>query len=562
MIGAGPHLRTVEAIASTRLPINEATFDWCLRNAQRSLAENALESALRWSRLAAKSAVHHGFGWLGSPELEDTLLAVASRLPQSEPAPRTGSPPVRWLHVMDQAHAIGGHTTLVRRWMELDPRGGRHRVLLLSHHGSLDPRLVEATRATGGTVSALSPGAPLMERAIQLRDEAWNHADRVVLHVHPSSVIPVVALGAPGGPPVMFVNHLSQKFWVGGSVADLVLSLRDSALEWSRAYRGITRNALLPIPISPRVGDRATPETRRAARHVLGMPAEAIVLLTIGHAYKYRPLPGLDFLDAVAAILRACPQAYVVAVGPREDARWMALRESTGQRLRAAGPQLDLARFQEAADVYLEGFPVGSPTALLEVGLLGIPCVRAPGNVPPPFAADGIALSGVRQPVDVADYVSAVIALVRNEGERRVRGSALGRAIEAHHTEPGWPDYAQNAESALPERHRVYSIAGAAPLSAHLRDLSAALSTLGHAEDTLTFTIRAAFDLGLPVRVDAALAKALVTRCLVRDPRLLRRRWLLVALVESIAGHGLTNGIRRVRRRLALGTAGSERARP
>jgi hypothetical protein len=218
--------------------------------------------------------------------------------------------------------------------------------------------------------------------------------------------------------------------------------------------------------------------------------------------------------------------------------------------------------FHAAADIYLEGFPVGSPTALLEVGISGIPCVRAPRNVPPPFAADGIALSGVRQPVDVAAYVSAAIGLVRNEGERRVQGSALARAIQAHHTQARWPDYAQNAASALPERHRVYSLAGAAPLPTPLRDLSVALSTLGHAEDTLTFTFRAAFELGLQVRVDASLAKALVTRCLFSDLRPLRRRRLLGALVESIAGHTLLNGIRRARQRLALRTTRSERARP
>lgn len=308
---------------------------------------------------------------------------------------------------MDRTYAIGGHTALVHRWMELDPRGGRHSVLLLSHHGTVDPRLVEATR-----------------------------------------------------------------------------------------------------------------ETRQAARHLLGIPAEATVLLTIGNAYKYRPLPGLDFLDAAAAILRACPQAYVVAVGPREDARWRSLRESTGRRLLAVGSQHDLASFHEAADIYLEGFPVGSPTALLEVGLLSIPCVRAPRTVPPPFAADGIALSGVRQPVDVADYVRAAIALVQHEGERRLQGSALARAIQAHHTQARWSDNVHNAESALPERHRVYSLAGAAPLSTHLRDFSVALSTLGHSENTLSFTFRAAFNLGLRVRVDASLAAALITQCLFNDPRL------------------------------------------
>src|ERR1700738_3683106 len=107
-------------------------------------------------------------------------------------------------------------------------------------------RAVRAARPPGRGGHPLEPGAPLLERAMALRQRAWTHADRVVLHVHPWSVVPVVALGIAGGPPVMLLNHLSQKFWVGGSVADLVLNLRDSALEWSAAYRGIARNALLP----------------------------------------------------------------------------------------------------------------------------------------------------------------------------------------------------------------------------------------------------------------------------------------------------------------------------
>jgi len=559
---AGYRLRTIEAIAATRLSLNEAVFSWCVRNVQRDLARNALESALCWSLLAAKSAVHHGFGWMVSPELESALLAVASQLPHPEQARGTSSASVRWLHVMDRAYSIGGHTALVHRWMKLDPCGGRHSVLLLSNRGTLDPRLVQATRATGGAVNAFAPDTPLMECAIRLREEAWKHADRVVLHVHPWSVVPVVALGIPGGPPVILLNHLSQKFWLGGSVSDLVLNLRDSALEWSVAYRGITRNAMLPIPISPWVRDRQSStmnETRQAARRMLGIPSEATVLLTIGTAYKYSPLPGLDFLDAATAILATCPQAYVVAVGPCEDARWRGRRESTSQRLLAVGPQHDLTVFHEAADIYLEGFPVGSPTALLEVGLLGIPCVRAPRNVRPPFAADGIALSGVRQPSDVADYVRAAVVLVENEDERQLQGSALTRAIQADHTEAHWSDYVRKAESALPERHGIYSLTGAAPLSRPLRDFSVALSTLGHTEDTLSYTFRAAVELGLRVRVDASLTKALLSRCLFSDPRLLCRRGILVALAESITGHTVMNTVRRARQQLAPGATESER---
>src|SRR6185437_3034845 len=101
---------------------------------------------------------------------------------------------------------------------------------------------------------------------------------------------------------------------------------------------------------------------------------------------------------AAATILRARPHVQLLAVGPNEDARWRDLRAATGGRARALGPRHDLPRIHAAADVYLEGFPVGSPTALLEAGLRGLACVRAPADVPPPFAIDGPALDALAQP--------------------------------------------------------------------------------------------------------------------------------------------------------------------
>ena len=545
MSGTLSDLHARRAIASTRLALNEAVFDWCLRNARHSLARQALEPALAWSLLAARSAVHHGFGWLASPALEQTLLEAAARLPvPEEPASRSG--PTRWLHVMDQAYALGGHTALVARWTELDRRGHRHRVLLLSQRGAIPRRLVEAMQAAGGDVTALDPETPLVDRARRLRLEAWRHADRVVLHVHPWSVLPVVALGVAGGPPVMLLNHLSQKFWVGGSIADLVLSLRDSALHWTRTHRGVTRNALLPIPIPrPRGSD-----TRAAARRALGLPADAVVLLTVGHAYKYRSLPGLDFLEAAAAILRARPRAHLLAVGPREDAHWRALRDTSGQRARATGPRHDLALFHAAADVYLEGFPIGSPTAFLEAGLRGLPCVRAPVDAPPPFAIDGVAVLGLEQPPDVAGYVSAALALVDDLGQRAAGGAALARAIEAHHGADGWASHLMAAERALPERHHLQPPVDVAPLPGPIRDFSVALSTLHHADDTLTFTLRAALEQGLRPRLDGLLVRTLAGPWLARDGRSLLRRPLLAALARSVVGPGLLDRARRARRRL------------
>jgi hypothetical protein len=542
-------------VARSRLALNRAVFAWGVRQARACSRHGNLEDTLGWSLLAAKSAVHHGFGWLASRELETLLLEAALALPRPRHADAPGrGGPTRWLHVMDKAYLGGGHTSLVLRWLQFDSASNRHSVVLLSQPDQVHPLLVETVQDSGASLETLPPDAPLAERAARLRHLAWTRADRVVLHVHPYSVVPAAALGVEGGPPVMLLNHLSQKFWVGGSVADLVLNLRDSAQEWSRAYRGISRNAILPIPISAQgegCADSVPAEARRVARHSLGLPLDSTVLLTIGHHYKYQSLPGIDFLEAAAGILRACPRAYVMAVGPHEDSRWAAVREATGGRVRAVGHQRDLAPFRLSADIYVEGFPVGSPTALLEAGLSGIPCIRAPRCVPHPFSADGVALGGVRVPVDIADYVRTAVGLAESQSRRLIEGSALATAIRAHHASGSWRGYLHDAEGALPERHRIYPLRGVAPLPVHIRAFSVALSTLGHAEDTLGFTIEAARTLNLRARMDLPLARALASQWLFRGREPLRRRRTASTRRESAIGEHLGDGLRRARRRIA-----------
>lgn len=536
---------TRAAVAARRLALNEAVFDWCVRNVWRQLRRGRLEPALTWSVLAARSAVHHGFGTLALPALEQALLEVASRLPVP-PKPARPAGPLRWLHVMDRAANIGGHTALVERWTALDRSGDRHRALLLAQRDPAPPRLGAAMAAAGGDVRVLPPDTPMAERALRLREEAWRTADRVVLHVHPWSVLPVVAFGVAGGPPVTLLNHLSQHVWIGASVADVVWSLRASAVEWSRAHRGIPRNAMLPIPLPP-VRERAD---RAAARRALGLPADACALLTVGHHYKYRALPGLDFLEAAATILRARPHAHLLAVGPREDAGWRALTRATGGRARALGPRDDLPLIYAAADVYLEGFPLGSPTALLEAGLRGLACVRAPAQVPPPFAIDDPALDELPQPADLDAHAKAALALVDDPARRAIVGEALARAIEADHSGEGWAGHLERARASLPACHRLHPSTALLPLPAAIRDFSVARATLHHPHDTLTFTLGAALAQGLRPRLDVRLVRALVGSCLPRDPRLLLRRSLLSAIAGSIVGAELVTRVRRARRTL------------
>ena len=89
----------------------------------------------------------------------------------------------------------------------------------------------------------------------------------IILHIHCEDVIPVLAFADESGlPPVLFLNHADHLFWLGTSVADLVLNLRDAATDITISRRGVEadRNFLLPTIVAADDADcNRAPRPRR-----------------------------------------------------------------------------------------------------------------------------------------------------------------------------------------------------------------------------------------------------------------------------------------------------------
>jgi len=495
------------------LAFRRAIFAWCLRQARRCAGRDAVEEALQWNQLAARVGCMD-CAVLASRELEANLLAAAARLPVPDlKQPRVADRPRRWLHVFSEAGPSAGHTAMAWRWMSLDPEPNRHSLVLLSQQTPVSEQLVEMVARRGGEVVRMDPHAPILARAERLRAFAWAEADVVVLHVHPWDVNATLAFGIPSGPPVLLVNHSAHLFGVGGSVADLVINTRLSAQEdeWTIRYRGVgaDRTAWLPLPMPPPTWRSRSAEMRLAARQGLGLPALAPVLLTVGDSYKYSPLPGLDFLETAVTILQARPSVHLVAAGVREDARWRQAREATGGRLRAVGRQLDLRPYHAAADVYIEGFPCGSTTALLEAGHHSLACVMAPRLSPPPFGTEGLAFdeAGVDQPGDVAEYVKRVMTFLDDPDARERCGQALVAAIEANHSGEGWRAKLERLKRSIPARHEVHPLDEPPPIPGPMVAFWAAV-TARFRDDALGIVYRSAARLGLKPRLDLPIRRA------------------------------------------------------
>jgi len=453
--------------------ICENSFNWCLENARRSLERRNPNHALGWCSTAAWLASRRSsFGLLASPDIEHIIARAASVLPRPFFQRKEGCQGKRWLHVFTEAYEVYGHTKLCRIWIENDAAKNCHSVLLTSQDYPIPENLRVLVESKGGSLVKLDPSLPLLDRAAALREYAYEHADAVVLHIHMDDLIPMAAFSVPGGPPVVYMNHADHAFWIGRSVADVVFDIRDSGRKWTLNHRCVPRSQIVPIPLDRTTnGDEAFQKQAKAeARRKLSLPQSAVILLTIGGAKKYLPMKDLDFTLVAERILQRNPQALLIAVGPKCTGNWKRLSLLTQGRLQPVGVQADLTNYHLAADIYLEGFPAGSLTAMLEAGLAKLPCVSAPKQVAPPCSSDGIALGEVRRPVDLDDYVAQVEALIADPETRRQQGIALSHRIFEHHCGDGWLQYLEHACAKIPQVHEVYADRQPKPLPIETRD--------------------------------------------------------------------------------------------
>lgn len=408
--------------------------------AEDRLASGHYDDAAAWAQIAADYAWRNHPGVFASPRLEAVLKAIGREaLPPGEHRRPPNAPLGSVLHVLTEAGPIGGHGRLARRWIEQDEQRSHSLVLTRQRETTLPEALAGAVRARGGDIAVLDERCRLVARARELRALAAG-CDLVVLHIHPFDVVPALALADDSScPPVVLVNHADHVFWLGTGSADFVACIRQSGVRLALERRGLAAAtcSVLPIPLAPANRTLARAEAKRA----LGLPADAVLLLTVAQGQKYARVGRVDFLDLVTPVVEAHPQAVLFAVGPTPEGAWQDSGRRTGGRIRALGPAEDASSFYEAADVYLDSYPFASLTALLEAGSFGAPVVsfRAHGPDAEVLAADDPALDDVLiAAASEAEYRAALSRLISYPGIRERTGARTRARIQEAHAGPGW----------------------------------------------------------------------------------------------------------------------------
>lgn len=410
---------------------------------------------------AVNFAWQNDTGCYCSPEIEAKLCEIARRLPErDEESPLL---PGTILHVMTSAYLTGGHTRIVERWIANSPSEETHSVVLIDQDPTQPHSLLEdLVKTRGGRILQLPP-VSLINKGVILRALSRGAA-KIVLHVHMNDPVPILAYGTPlFKVPVIFFNHASHLFWIGASITDLCANISWWSCAFSQRRRGITRTAMLPIPVYA----ESISIPREDARRTLGVAAEARVIVTMASEYKYDRYQAFDFFLFLLRITADHPERIVMAIGPSPaHPIWELLQKISHGRIRPCGeiPFPQIGVYLSTADLYIESFPFGSATALLDVANLGIPTLSL--RLPLPHL-DSVEASGTICPT-IDDLCHRVdVALLAHPST-----ALMMEAITRDHRPDGWLMHLKALYSACPATHRVTDIS-TVPIDRTIGDLEA-----------------------------------------------------------------------------------------
>jgi glycosyltransferase involved in cell wall biosynthesis len=276
----------------------------------------------------------------------------------------------RTLHVLTEAYAIGGHTPLVKRWIDLlddEP----HAVVLVRQGQPVEPSWVVPMGRHVPLIDLHRAGLSRRARVAHLRN-LFHVARRVILHIHPNDACSVAAAYRSPHAEIHFLNHADHVAWLGAGLPVVLLNLRHRGTRLAEARRGIAAAAcgMVPVPIT-----RPADMDRREARQSFGIGDQECLVLTIASGYKFNPVGSRSLFEPLDRLLRRWDvKLMAVGVDARHPVFGPLAERHPGQVL-CMGTVPSPTRHRAAADIYLDSYPFCSITSMLESAALGTPVV-------------------------------------------------------------------------------------------------------------------------------------------------------------------------------------------
>ena len=364
------------------------------------------------------------------------------------------------LHVFTHIASVGGHTRIVKNWFQLDHKNTCHHILLLNQKEEI-PSFINDLLSQ--EIIQLPPEESRLRKAYILRHILRNNRfQNVILHTHPHDTVPIVALANDVSCSVALFNHADHLFGLGTSVIDVMLDFRSFSYQVSIERRMAQQSLVLPMPIEI----KKAVVSKTEARVALEIPEEEVVLVTINTENKFRPTQKHNFYRTAKKLLAKHPQAHIYMIGVSEADFYKHGNTQKIERLHTLGRIENPIHYFVAADIYLEGFPIGSGMASIEFGLQAICSV-------PQYAPSSLLLSMssydcLNDVMDICknekEYLSYISGLIDSPQQRSQLGKDIQTRLYAQHLPAAWQNYLRKAYHTLDnKKHLSKKIAPTSP---------------------------------------------------------------------------------------------------
>lgn len=330
---------------------------------QKIKKSRSLKDKLYNARRAIRVANRGSTGYMSSDAIEGVFCQIAreNHVPLAH-----DFQPGTVLHVATGLFETGGHSRIVERWIEQSDPAEQHSVIL-TNGGDVPARVVRAVADKGGRVIKQNRDDTDLQRGLELRRIA-SHYERVVLHINMDDTVPLIAFGTDEFQrPVIFFNHADHRFWLGVSIADVVVNFRDFGEQICTRWRGTQPGFFLPLPLN----------TNTAAKNIKcahDVPQNRPIIFTGGSPFKYSPLMGLNFTKYMAAVIREMPDILFITVGMNQ--RFLPQIADIPQKnlmRHDLMPHECFLGYMNKADLVVDSFPFSGGTMLLDAVSLGKP---------------------------------------------------------------------------------------------------------------------------------------------------------------------------------------------
>lgn len=345
-----------------QLKSNREYFDNCFIIAQKLYNEGLFENCVQYIDKISLFAWQNFTGYYSHWGIENLLNEISNKTLElrKEKKETTKESRKKILHIVTVIETVGGHSKLLFNWILNDERS-LHTVVSTQMNIN-DLSIKGDYYIKNGDYIALE-GESYLNKAQRLLDIV-NDYDLVMFHTHPNDTIPILALSHVGvATPVGFVNHADHVFWLGVSVLDILIQIREANIDLDKIRRQVKVQDFLPIPIIS--------ETKLNSK--INKNKDEIIILSTGTEYKYIPNEKYNFFKELYKIAIKHSNVLIYLAGVYDNFKFY--QEYKHERIICLGDINNLSEYEDIADIYLEGFPLPSFTALLQPGLKGVPFV-------------------------------------------------------------------------------------------------------------------------------------------------------------------------------------------